>query len=358
MLKFKINKNTISKKSKTYFIADIAANHDGELSRAKKLIRLCAKAGANAAKFQHFKAETIVLDEGFKKIGKLDHQSNWQDSVFNIYKKASINPSWTQELVKECKKCKIDFLTSPYDLNYVDQLDKYLPAYKIGSGDITWRQILIKIAKKKKPVILATGASTLKDTIKATELLLKYNKKIVLMQCNTNYTNDVNNFNYINLLALKQFKKIFKNKVILGLSDHTTGHSTVLGAITLGARVVEKHFTDDNKRIGPDHKFSMNYKTWSDMIRESRHLENALGNGEKKIEINENKSVIIQRRGTWANLNLKKNQTLKLKDIKFLRPCPKNSISPFEINMYLGKKLKKNIKENTVITKSCINLQS
>ncbi len=358
MLKFKINKNIISDKSKTYFIADIAANHDGKLSRAKKLIRLCAKAGANAAKFQHFKAETIVLDEGFKKIGKLDHQSNWKDSVFNVYKKASINPKWTQKLVKECKKYNIDFLTSPYDLNYVDQLEKYLPAYKIGSGDITWKQILIKIAKKKKPVILASGASTLKDTINATKLLLKYNKKIVLMQCNTNYTNDINNFNHINLLALKQFKKIFKNNVILGLSDHTSGHSTVLGAIALGARVVEKHFTDDNNRIGPDHKFSMNFKTWSKMIEESRQLEKALGNGKKKIEINENKSVIIQRRGTWANNNLKKGQKLRIQDLKFLRPCPINSISPFEINKYLGKKLKKKIKKNSVITKTCINLQS
>ena len=88
MLEFKINKNIISNSSKTYFIADIAANHDGSLMRAKKLIRLCAKAGANAAKFQHFKAETIVLDEGFKKLGKLDHQSKWKSSVFDVYKKA------------------------------------------------------------------------------------------------------------------------------------------------------------------------------------------------------------------------------------------------------------------------------
>ena len=148
-MKFKINNSIISHISKTYFIADIAANHDGSLSRAKKLIRLCAKSGASAAKFQHFKAETIVLDEGFKKIGKLDHQSKWKDSVFEVYKKASINPKWTKELVKECKKNKIDFLTAPYDLDYVDELNKYLPAYKIGSGDITWKQIIKKIAKKK-----------------------------------------------------------------------------------------------------------------------------------------------------------------------------------------------------------------
>ena len=156
-----------------------------------------------------------------------------------------------------------------------------MPAYKIGSGDITWKEILIKIAKKSKPVILASGASTLKETIEATRLLLKYNKKIVLMQCNTNYTSSTDNYNYINLLALKQFKKIFKDKVILGLSDHTAGHASVLGSIALGARVIEKHFTDKNERIGPDHKFSMNPKTWKEMIKSSRELEKCLGNGKK-----------------------------------------------------------------------------
>ena len=353
--KFKIGNKYIGHKSPTYFIADIAANHDGKIERAKKLIKLCAKAGANAAKFQHFKAETIVHNDGFKKIGKLDHQAKWKDSVFNVYKKASINPKWTKVLVNECKKNKIDFLTAAYDLNYVDELGKYLPAYKIGSGDITWREILVKIAKKSKPVILASGASTLKETINATKLLLKYNNKIVLMQCNTNYTNSPNNYDYINLLALKEFKNIFKDQIILGLSDHTAGHATVLGSIALGARVIEKHFTDDNDRIGPDHKFSMNPVTWKQMIKASKELEKSLGNGHKKLEKNEKLSVIVQRRGVWAKKDLKKKDRLLKKDLKILRPCPKNSISPFEIEKYIGKKLKKNIKKNNLITKSCLS---
>ena len=243
-----ISKNYTFKNNKTYFIADIAANHDGSLSRAKKLIRLCAKAGANAAKFQHFRAETIVSDHGFRKIGKITHQKSWKDSVFEVYKKASINLKWTKELKKECAINKIDFLTAPYDLDYVDYVNKYIPAYKIGSGDITWKEILIKIAKKNKPVLLATGASTLDDVKKAVECIYKYNKKIILMQCNTNYTNENENFNYINLNVLKNFKKIFGSRVILGLSDHTPGHTTVLGSIALGAKVIEKHFTDDNDR--------------------------------------------------------------------------------------------------------------
>ena len=145
MLKFKINNRVISEKHRAYFIADIAANHDGSLSRAKKLIKLAAKNGADAAKFQHFKAETIVNKNQFDKMPKLSHQSTWKDSVFEVYKKASINKKWNEELLKECKKNKIDYMTSPYDLNYVDQLNKYICAYKIGSGDITWKEILEKI---------------------------------------------------------------------------------------------------------------------------------------------------------------------------------------------------------------------
>lgn len=352
----KINKKIIHKKSSTYFIADIAANHDGNIDRAKKLIRLCAKAGANAAKFQHFKAETIVLDEGFKKIGKISHQKKWKESVFKVYEKASINPKWNKTLQEECKKNNIDFLTAPYDLKYVDEVNKYIPAYKIGSGDITWKEILIKIAKKNKPIFLACGASNLNETINAVKAILKFNKKLVLMQCNTNYTNSLNNFNFINLNALHQFKKIFKNKILLGLSDHTPGHASVLGAISLGAKVIEKHFTDNNNRKGPDHKFSMNPKTWSEMIKASRELEKSLGNGQKKLEKNEQESVIVQRRGVWAKKKLKKGQKLNYKDIKFLRPCPKSSISPFDIEKYIGKKIKKNLNKNDLITKKCIIL--
>jgi len=274
--KKKLNFEKLDKK-KTYFIADIAANHDGSLKRAKKLIRLCAKAGANAAKFQHFKAETIVSDLGFKSLGKLTHQKKWKESVFKVYKKASINPKWNKELKNECKKSKIHYMTAPYDLNYVDEVEHDIAAYKIGSGDINWKTILIKIAKKNKPVILASGASNLYDVKRAVRLIKRHNKhKLVLMQCNTNYTNDEKNLEHLNLRVISQYKKIFKEDIILGLSDHTPGHLSVVASVALGARVVEKHFTDNNNRKGPDHKFSMNPFTWKKMVEEVRVLEKAL----------------------------------------------------------------------------------
>jgi sialic acid synthase SpsE len=354
MLKFKINSKIISKKSKTYFIADIAANHDGSLDRAKKLIKLAAENGADAAKFQHFKAETIVNKNQFDRMPKLSHQSAWQETVFEVYKKASINNKWNTELLKECKRNKIDYMSSPYDLNYVDQLNKYICAYKIGSGDITWKEILEKISKKNKPVIIATGASNFDEVKTAIKTIKKFNKKIILMQCNTNYTGNVKNFKYINLNVLKLYKKYFKDKVILGLSDHTPGHTTVLGAIILGARVIEKHFTDNNLRKGPDHKFSMNPNDWKKMVTESRNLENALGDGRKKIEINEKKTSLIQRRGVYASRDIKKGEILKKEMMVCLRPKLINSISPFDIDKFLGKQLNKDINKYDVITKKCM----
>jgi sialic acid synthase SpsE len=334
----KIGNKAISLRNKTYFIADIAANHDGSLSRAKKLIHLASKAGADAAKFQHFSAKTIVSDKGFKSLGKKSsHQKKWGKSVYDVYKEASINLSWTKELKKTCDEAGIHFFSSPYSFEMVDHLEKFVPAYKIGSGDINWLQIIEHISKKNKPVILASGAANFNDVVKAVNSIKKYNKKVVLMQCNTNYTASVKNFKYINLNVLKEYKKKFKN-VILGLSDHTFGHSTVLGAVTLGARVVEKHFTDNNSRVGPDHKFSMNPKTWYEMVNATRELENSLGDGVKRVEKNEEETVVLQRRSIRIITEIKKGEKIKKENIIPLRPCPKNAYPLQKIKNIIGKK--------------------
>jgi N-acetylneuraminate synthase len=167
----KIQDKDVGLNCPTYFIADIAANHDGNLSRAKDLIWLAKDAGADAAKFQHFKAETIVSDFGFKNLGKQkSHQASWGSSVYEVYKAASINLNWTQELKETCDKAGITFMTSPYAFDLVDEVDSYVSAYKIGSGDITWLDLIEYISKKNKPYILATGASTLNDVVRAVEI--------------------------------------------------------------------------------------------------------------------------------------------------------------------------------------------
>ena len=162
------------------------------------------------------------------------------------------------------------------------------------------------------------------------------------MQCNTNYTGSDENFKFINLNVLKTFKNEFPN-ILLGLSDHTPGHETVLGAIALGARVIEKHFTDDIKRSGPDHPFSMDPKTWKAMIESSRKLEKALGNGRKKVENNELKTVVLQRRATRVVKNIYAGQRISLDDIEFQRPCPQDAITPNHAYRFIGKKIKRNV---------------
>ena len=172
-------------------------------------------------------------------------------------------------------------------------IDPYVPAYKIGSGDITWIEMVEYIASKGKPYILASGASTIEDVLRAVNSGLALNSQICLMQCNTNYTASLENLKFIHLNVLKTYRKIFPN-IILGLSDHTPGHATVLGAVALGAKMIEKHFTDDVTREGPDHKFSMDPKTWKEMVDRTRELENAIGNDIKRIEKNEKEISIIE----------------------------------------------------------------
>ena len=349
MLKIKINNSLISKNTKTYFIADIAANHDGSIERAKRLIRLAAKAGANAAKFQNFLAETIVSDYGFKKLKTNNtHQSKWKKNVFDVYKDAELPLKWTKALKKTCKENGIDYFTAPYDMSIIEYLNKHVSAWKIGSGDLTWHDSIIKIAKTKKPIILATGASTEKEVEMIIKKISKINNKIILMQCNTNYTASDDNFKFINLEVLNFYKKKYPN-VILGLSDHTLGSETVLGAVALGVRVVEKHFTDSNNRSGPDHLFSMNPKTWKEMVLSCRKLESSLGDGRKKIEKNELQSAIVQRRAIRANRFIKKGEIIKKKDLTYLRPWPKNALSPYEFKKIVNKKAKKDISYHEVV---------
>lgn len=338
----KIGDRELSIMAPTYFIADIASNHNGDLELAKNLIVSAKEVGADAVKFQHFLADKIVSDYGFKHLGnQRSHQSSWKKSVYEIYKEFECDRSWTYELKETARKVGIDFLTTPYDTEIIESIDSFVPAYKIGSGDITWIDFIEIIAKKSKPIFLATGASDFTDVKRAVETIIKYNSNIVLMQCNTNYTGSLENFKYINLNVLN-FYGIYYPNMLLGLSDHTPGHSTVLGAIALGARVIEKHFTLDNNLSGPDHAFSMNPINWKEMIERARELEMALGNGEKKIEKNEEDTVVLQRRCIRLVHDVKVGDILDKKDLICLRPAPSDSIFPYQISEIIGKKIKIN----------------
>ena len=335
-MEIKIGTHTLGPSHPTYFIADISANHDGDLERAKMLIHRAKEAGADAAKFQNFRAPKIVSDYGFKSMsGQLSHQATWKKSVFEVYADASLPFEWTPVLKEECDRVGIDYFSAPYDFDAVDMLDTYVPAHKIGSGDITWPEMLEHIARKGKPVILATGASDIGDVQRAVHTILMINPQLVLMQCNTNYTASLENFDHIHLRVLETYHTMFP-ELILGLSDHTPGHATVLGAVALGARAVEKHFTDDNHRTGPDHPFSMTPASWREMVERTRELERALGSANKRVSGNEEQTVVVQRRCLRAARDICAGEIITREMIDVLRPATPGAILPYEIRAVIG----------------------
>lgn len=346
----KIGAREIGAQHPTYFIADIAANHDGSLDKALKLMSLAKKAGADAAKFQHFRADFIVSDRGFRELGsQQSHQATWKKSVYEIYKAASLPWEWTEHLAAHAKDIDLDFFTSPYDMGAVDFVDEFVPAFKVGSGDIDFVEIIEHIASKGKPVIIATGASTLHDVRQAVIAIEKHDADYSVMQCNTNYTGTLENFSHINLRVLDAYAEEFP-KAVLGLSDHTLGHTTVLGSVALGARIIEKHFTDDQRQDGPDHHFSMTPETWSEMVQATRDLEQALGTGKKLVEANEEETVVIQRRCLRFSKPLKQGHKLSREDIIALRPAPAGAFAPYSIESVVGLTLSRDVEHHEVIS--------
>jgi len=348
-----IGKHKVGLDQPTYFIADIASNHDGDLERAKDLIYMGAEAGMNAAKFQNFSAATLVSDFGFNNLVNKTHQSSWKKSVFDVYNDAALPVEWTEVLKETCNKAGVDYFTSLYDPELIDWFSKYVCAWKIGSGDITWHELIERFASDGKPLLFATGASSMEEVRMAMAVAKKYTSEIVLMQCNTNYSGSPDNFNYIELNVLKNFSIEFPDAV-LGLSDHTPGLSTVLGAVALGARVIEKHFTDNTSRKGSDHLFSMQPKEWKEMVDRTRELEAALGEGTKLVMHNEIETFIVQRRSLRAARDLYAGETLDDNDLVPLRPCPTDALPPYRYIELIGKKMKQDLTKGDYIKLSHI----
>ena len=345
-----IGSKKINTNSAAYFIADIGANHDGDLARAKKLISLAAESGADACKFQHFSANTIVSETGFADIAKdlPSHQKSWKQSVVDVYRTAEISLEWDYELSTHCAEKGVAYMTSPYSIELLEHIKPYVDTIKIGSGDITWIEMLKEVGMSGKNILLATGASKIEDVIRAYNILSEYESPLCIMQCNTNYTGDMNNMQYVNLRVLKHYAEIFPD-VLLGLSDHTPGFVTVLGAISLGAKIIEKHFTDSNSRSGPDHAFAMNPGDWSEMVNLSRLLESSLGDGVKKVEANEEKTYIAQRRSIYATRDIEPGEKIKESDLICLRPQQTGAYQAWEYNQLIGKKMRVRVKKDQCI---------
>lgn len=333
----------------TYFIADIAASHDGSLDRAVDLIGLAAEAGADAAKFQNFTAAEIVSDRGFRELGSSkSHQASWKRSVFEVYSDASIPHEWTPTLKKACEDSGIHYFSAAYDFAAVDMLEPWVPAYKIGSGDVDWLEMVSYTAAKGKPMLVATGASTVGEVAAVVDVVHQHTEDLILMQCNTNYTASMDNFHHVHLEVLNSYRSLFPS-VVLGLSDHTPGHATTLGAIALGARAIEKHFTDDTGREGPDHAFSMDPSSWREMVERSRELEYALGSPLKKVADNERETAVIQRRAVRARRALPVGHVIRREDLTVLRPATPGAVSASHVLELVGRRVQRELEEAETI---------
>jgi sialic acid synthase SpsE len=341
--------------SPPYFIADIAANHDGSIDRAKELIWLAKESGAHCAKFQHYTAKNIINGLGFETLNPLKtHQSDWDKSVTEIYDQYHFKREWTKEIANECRQAKIDFSSTPYDHEAIDLIKGYVPFIKIGSGDISWIEHIEDCLTTGLPIVIASGASMEADVIRAMKLFEKNKNQVCLMQCNTNYTIESDKIGYVNLNVLKKYKQRYPS-AILGLSDHTLTDTSVLGAIALGAKVIEKHFTDDNDRVGPDHKFAINPRNWRLMVNRANELSLALGDGNKKVEANEFDSFIVQRRSCTAMHVIEKGAVLTKGDLTYLRPCPEGAFHPYEAKKIIGRKVNRTILEGEIFYNSDFN---
>jgi pseudaminic acid synthase len=334
----KIGNRLVGSNHPSYIIAEIGANFDGSFEKAKQLCYEAKKAGADCAKFQSFKSEKIVSEKGFSKMNLKGVHGTWEKSVSEVFKEVEFPREWHIEIKQYCDKIGIDFSTSPYDFEAVDMCEQLnLPFIKIGSGEITWLDMIEYISKKNIPIVMATGDATLSEIDEAIDVIQKSrNKDLILLQCITNYPSMIES---ANINVLKTYQTAFN--VLTGYSDHSPGDIVVLGSIALGGCLVEKHFTLNKKDEGPDHPHSLDPEEFSKMVKNIRLMELALGSSKKEVVKEEEETVIVQRRGLYANEDIKKGDIINEKSIDVLRPAL--GILPKYKKIVIGKQAKCNI---------------
>ena len=326
---------------KVLIIAEAGVNHNGSLRLAKKLVNAAKKAKANYIKFQSFNHKKLTT----KNAPKADYQKNSYNKKQTqavMLKNLELSKSKQIELIKYCKKKKIKFLCTAFDEENLQFLiNKGIDYIKIPSGEITNLPFLEFIKKKQKKILLSTGASSVKDISNALKIL-DNKKKITILHCNSAYPTP---YQDINLNSLKFIRQKFKCNI--GFSDHSLSLIAPSGAVAIGATIIEKHFTLSRKLKGPDHKSSLEPSELSIMVDNIREMEKALGKIEKKITKSEKKNRNIIRKSIVAGINIKKGERFSQKNLAFKRPG--YGISPMDVKKILGKKSKKNFKEDDLI---------
>ena len=321
--------------NRTFIIAEAGVNHNGKIENAIKLIDAAAEAGADAVKFQTFKAQNIVC----RNAKKAEYQKQTTDADENQYmmlKKLELTEQMHEQLLQHCRENGILFLSTPFDLDSIDYLDRLgISIMKVPSGEITNYPYLKKIAETGKKVIMSTGMCTVEEVEAAVNVLKKYGSKdISLLHCNTEYPTP---FCDVNLSAMTTLKNQFDLEV--GYSDHTFGIEIPVAAVAMGATIIEKHFTLDKNMEGPDHKASLEPEELKQMVNAIRNVESALGNGMKTPSASEKKNIEIARKSIVAKKNIAAGEAFTEENLTAKRPG--NGISPMKWNEIIGTKAKR-----------------
>ena len=322
-----------------FIIAEAGVNHNGDINLAKKLIDIASLAGANAVKFQTFKADKIVS----KDTKKADYQSknidDGDNSQYNMLKKLELDIDTHHKLIEYCKTKNIMFLSTPFDLDSIDLLSELgLNIFKIPSGEITNLPYLRKIGKLNKEIILSTGMATISEIKDALEVLYKagtLKENITVLHANTMYPTPMKD---VNLNAMVTIGKTFDIKY--GYSDHTLGIEVDIAAVAMGASVIEKHFTLNRDMDGPDHKASLEPKELISMVKSIRNIELALGSNIKKPTPSETPNISVVRKSIVASCKIKKGELLTKDNLTVKRPS--GGISPMRWDDIIGTVSKKN----------------
>jgi N,N'-diacetyllegionaminate synthase len=340
--------------SKVFIIAEAGVNHNGSLERAYQLVDVAVEAGADAIKFQTFRAENVVTTFA-EKAEYQKEATGPEESQFEMIKKLELSFGDFGKIKKYCDKKHIMFLSTPFDCASADFLEELVPVYKVGSGEITNLPFLEYIAKKGKPILLSTGMSTIGEIEEAMRIILPACnasfsqlhtfdfKPLTLLHCVSTYPTD---YDDVNLYAMITLREAFK--VPVGYSDHTLGIEIPVAAVALGAQVIEKHFTLDKNLPGPDHRASLEPEELTVMVHAIRKVERALGEGVKRPTYGELEVMRVARRSLVAKRGIRAGEVIKEKDIAIKRPG--TGISPQFKNIIIGMALQKDIRMDEPFT--------
>ena len=329
--------------NKIFIIAEAGVNHNGDIQTAKELIDVAAAAEADAVKFQTFRADTLVCRQAPKAAYQMETTSA-EESQFDMLKKLELTPDMHRELIDYCHEKNIMFLSTPFDLDSLHYLvDCGLAVIKIPSGEITNYPLIREVGRSGKRIILSSGMSTI-DEVREAVAVLKENGStdITVLHCNTEYPTP---FSDVNLRAIQTIKE--ETGVSVGYSDHTPGIEAAVAAAALGATVIEKHFTLDRNMKGPDHKASLEPNELTEMVRAVRHIEQALGDGEKKPSASEKKNMAVARKSLVAKCLIKGGEMFTEENLTAKRPG--TGLSPMLWNQVIGQKAKRDFAADEMI---------